>query len=88
MRNPTKFGSLKLDIYNSSYDFFKVCIHFRKNALELDLQPLTARALESTGLACHRHKAELGTDRPEFADGELSDDGTVSTSFPTISHTH
>jgi len=58
MRNPTKFGSPKLDIYNSTYDFSKFASIFEKNALELDLQPLTAGALESTRPACHWRKAE------------------------------
>jgi len=42
MRNPTKFGSLKLDIYNLTYDFSKFAYISEINALELDLQPLTA----------------------------------------------
>ena len=47
MRNPTKFGSPKLNIYNLAYDFSKFASISEKNALELDLQPLTAGAQES-----------------------------------------
>ena len=58
MRNLTKFGSPKLNIYNSTYDFSKFAYILEKNALELDLQPLIVGALESTGPMCHQHKAE------------------------------
>ena len=58
MRNPTKFGSPKLNIYNLTYDFSKFAYIAETNALELDLQPLTAGAQESAGPACHWHKAE------------------------------
>ena len=30
----------------------------------------------------------IGADRPEFTDGELSDDGTGTTRFPTTFRTH
>ena len=58
MRNPTKFGSPKLDIYTLTYDVSKFAHISEINALELDVQPLTARAQESAGPACHWHKAE------------------------------
>ena len=58
MRNPTKFGSPKLDIYNLAYDFSKFAYILEINALELDLQSLTAGAQESAGPVCHWYKAE------------------------------
>ena len=58
MRNPIKFSSPKLDIYNLTCDFSKFAYISETNALELDLQPLTARAQESAGPACDWHKVE------------------------------
>ena len=50
MRITTKFGSLELDIYNSTYDFSKLTYISKINELESRPKPLTA------GAACHRLK--------------------------------
>ena len=58
MRNTTKFGSSKFDIYNSTYDFSKFAYILGINELALDLQPLIAGTHESAGPACQWHKIE------------------------------
>ena len=58
MRNTTKFGSPKLDIYNSTYDVSKLTYISEINELALDLLPLTAGTHELAGPACQRHQTE------------------------------
>ena len=89
MRITTKFGSLELDIYNSTYDFSKLTYISKINELASRPKSLTAGALESAEPTCHRLKKQsTGADRPEFADGELSDDGTSTTMIPETFRTH
>ena len=56
MRITTKFGSLELDIYNSTYDFSKLAYISEINELASRPKPLTAGARESVGPARHRLK--------------------------------
>ena len=58
MRITTKFVSLELDIYNSTYDFSNLAYISEINELASRPRPLIAGALESAGLACHRLKTE------------------------------
>ena len=56
MSNTTKFGSPKLNIYNSTYDFLKLAYISEINELASRPKQLTTGALESAGPACHRLK--------------------------------
>ena len=47
--NTTKFGSPKMDIYNSTYDFSKFAFKSKINELAFVLQPLTAGTPASVG---------------------------------------
>ena len=58
MRITTKFGSLELDIYNSTYDFSKLAYISEINALASRPKPQTAGAPDLAGPTCHRLKIE------------------------------
>ena len=89
MRNTTKFDSQKLDTYNSTYDFLKFA--YKSEINELAFNPIAANSWgPRVNWACASVTQEQGSgaDWPEFADGELSDEGIGTTSFPTTSRTH
>ena len=56
MRITTKFGSLELDFYNSTYDFSKLTYISEINELASRPKPLTVGVPESAGPTCHRLK--------------------------------
>ena len=87
MRNTTKFGSQRLDIYNSTYDFSKFAYKSEINGLASKPKPLTAGSPSQSGPRVSGTKQGSRADRPEFTDGELSGDGTGTTSFPMTSCT-
>ena len=58
MRITTKFGSLELDIYNSTYDFLKLVYISEINELASRPKLLTAGVPESAGPARQGHKTE------------------------------
>ena len=51
LRNTTKFGSQKMDIYNSIYDFSKFAFKSEINELAYRTKPLTAENPGSDGPA-------------------------------------
>ena len=56
MRITTKFGSLELDIYNTTYDFSKLVYISYINELASRPKPLTAGTPESAGPARQWHQ--------------------------------
>ena len=88
MRITKKFDSLELDIYNSTYDFSNLTYISKMNELAYRPKPLTAGSPSQSGPRISGTKQGTGTNRLEFAYGELSGDSTDTTSFPTTSRTH
>ena len=60
MRNPTKFGSQKLDIYNSTYEFSNFVIFLKKNKFKSILQPLTCGTCWLVGPTGQWHQSRRG----------------------------
>ena len=58
MRNTTKFGSPKLHIYNSTYDFSKLAYISEINELAFKSTTVDSWGPESAGPACYRLKIE------------------------------
>ena len=88
MRITKKFGSLELDIYNSTYDFSKLAYISKINELASRPKPLTAGSPSQSGPRISGTKQGTGTNRLEFAYGELSGDSTGTTVIPMTLRTH
>ena len=73
MRNTTKFGSPKMDIYNSTYDFSKLVQKSRK---EIKLNPNCSRwqrgPTGQQGPPVSEPKQGMVVDRRYLADDEIS----------------
>ena len=79
MRNPTKFGSPKLDTPRLRYEFLKHALKFGKiNQKIKTSHRLTAGAHGQRDPPISESKIGDGADQRELADGEVSD-GSVFT---------
>ena len=86
MRNPTKFGSPKMDTSSSRYEFLKHTFKYVKNKLENQTSyRLTAEARGQQAPTRQQYKTGDDADRWELADGEVSGDSVFTTilSSPT-----
>ena len=77
MRNTTKFGSPKLDIYNSTYDFSKLAYILEINALEF-----RSTAADSRGPWVSRARALVAQNRAPVLTGQSSPMASSSTMAP------
>ena len=83
MRNTTKFGSPKLDLYNSTYDFPNLHAKTKINELSFFLNWVTAKQQNEKQRTARDHRTSTG-----LADDGLSGDGLSTKSIPTTSRTH
>ena len=84
MMNPTKFGSLNLDIPSSSYKFLKFAFKSVKINQEKHFKYcLTAGTHGSTGPTRQRHREQgRGLTDSKLVDGEFTDGEVTGVVFP------
>ena len=82
MMNLTKFGSPKMDIYNSTYEFWKHAFKSVKtNKKSKNAQRLTDGARWSVTPGQGRHSGQ-----PYLTSGEITGDEGDTNMFPTSGH--